>query len=174
LLVELPIRFEVTVKQDERLLASLDQIVFSLQQIVRALPSPRPIFKLEFETIMPTYKATHPDFTFRVRIRATDAEGHSIADAPIPAGFSLSVVSDATAVFSVALDPTDASGKQFLAHVEGPLPGSESSTANVTASLFDATSNLVASGVSQVIVTVGDPTAITEIVLDLPPSDTTV
>lgn len=158
-MIELPIKIEVTIPG----------LLEALREIIEKLGTPKPSFQLEFETLMPTYKATHPDFTFRIKIRAVDAEGHSIADAPIPQGSTLVVTSDAPSVFSVVQDTVDP--KLVSAHVEGPLPGTESSTANVTAQLFDAQSNLVATGVAQVVVTVGDPTAITEIVLDLPASD---
>ncbi len=115
---------------------------------------------------MATYKSDKLDFDFSIVIGAVDSEGNVISDAPLPAGHTLTVTSDNPAAFSVVQDAADS--KLIHAHVGGPNPDSTPSQANVTASIFDPASTLVATGAALVTVTVGDPTAITNLVVNLP------
>ena len=115
---------------------------------------------------MQTYKADRPDFSAAVRITAADSEGNIIDDAPIPAGFTLTVESDNPDAITATQDPNDPRIVHY--HVVGPNEDSSPSQANVKADLFDAAGNLVATGSELVTVTVGDPAAITAINLNLP------
>jgi hypothetical protein len=115
---------------------------------------------------MPIYKSDRPDFDFRVTITAADSEGNSIPDAPVPEGHMLTVLSSNPSAFEVAQDPGD---PRFIhAHVGGPNPDGTPSQATVRANLFDPANNLIATGEASVTVTVGDPTAISAITLNLP------
>lgn len=148
-------------------ISNLDRIADALHRLVLITSAARFTFKLTFsEELMATYKSDRPDFDFNIVLGAVDSEGNVISDAPIPTGHTLTVVSDNTAAFTVTQDTTDP--KLIHAHVGGPNPDSTPSTANVTASIFDPASNLVATGVAQVVVTVGDPTLITNLVVNLP------
>lgn len=144
-----------------------DEIAAALKQLVQIQSAARFTFQLKFsENLMPTYKSDRPDFDFTITINATDSEGNVIPDAPIPAGHTLQVVSDNPAAFEVIQDAGDP--KLVHAHVGGPNADGTPSQANVNASLFDPANNLVAAGVALVAVTVGDPTTITEIDINLP------
>lgn len=139
----------------------LDRIAAAVERLTLIQSAARFSFKLTFgENLMPVYQADRPDFTFNIVITATDSEGNPIPDAPIPAGFTLTVTSDNPAAFSVTQDT--ANPKSVAAHVGSP------GQANVVANLTDPASNLVATGGALVTVVVGDPAQITAITLDLP------
>lgn len=148
-------------------ISNLDRIADALEKLVQIQSAARFSFqpKLNLGEDM-TYKDDRPDFDFSVAIAATDSEGHFIPDSPIPAGHTLTVTSDNPDAFTVTQDANDP--KLIHAHVGGPNADSTPAQANVVANLMDPANNLVASGVAQVIVTVGDPTAITAISVNLP------
>jgi len=149
-------------------ISHLDRIADALERLVLIESAARFTFKLNLGELgtMPTYKSDRADFDFRVSINAADSEGNMIPDAPVPVGHTLMVTSDNPAAFEVTQDAAD---PRFIhAHVGGPNPDGTESQANVTARLFDAANNMVATGATQVTVTVGDPAAITAITLNLP------
>lgn len=117
---------------------------------------------------MPIYKDDKPDFDIHLILTAKDSEGREIADAPIPANFTLEVISDNPDAFSVTQDAADL--KLIHCHVGGPNADGTPATANVTALLKNATGDLVAIGSDAVTVTVGDPASISSISLTLPPA----
>lgn len=162
-MLELPITLDV--KIDDRLIAQLDTTNVLLRELIDAIKLPLISFEVRIP-VMKTYKDNHDDFTLTLQIVGKDAEGRTIKDAPIPDGHTLTLQSDSPGVFSVT--PIPENPKSFSCHVEGPNEGEESSQANLTATLTNADGNLVASGVEQVVVTLGDLQAITSINIPLP------
>lgn len=145
----------------------LNRIAEAIEKLALIQSAARFTYTLTFgENLMAVYKSDRPDFDFMVAIAATDSEGNVIADAPVPAGHTLSVMSDNPAAFSVTQDPLNP--KLVHAHVGGPNSDGTPSQSNVTANLTDPANNLVATGAAQVTVTVGDPALITAITLNLP------
>lgn len=160
-MIQFPVVVEIVYPD---LLAALHRMADALE----ALRPKFPTFTITFKGVdnMPTFKSNREDFTFNIVLGAVDAEGNVISDAPIPTGHTLTVTSDNTACFEVTQDAT--SPKVVNCHVGGPNPDGTPSQANVVANLFDPSSNLVATGANQVTVTVGDPTSITNIAVNLP------
>lgn len=158
-MIQFPVVVEIVYPD---LLAALHRMADALE----ALRPKFPTFTITLGGLMPTYKSDRADFDFNVVLGATDSEGNVISDAPIPTGHTLTVTSDNTACFEATQDA--ANSKLVHCHVGGPNADGTPSQANVTANLFDPSSNLVATGAAQVTVTVGDPTAITELVVNLP------
>ncbi len=146
----------------------LDRIADALVRLTLIQSAARFTFKLQLNLgePMPNYKSDKPDFDASVKITATDSEGNVIADAPIPAGHTLAVSSDNLIAITATQDA--ANPKLVHYHVVGPNPDGTPAQANVKADLTDPAGTLVATGSDLVTVTVGDPTAITAINLNLP------
>jgi hypothetical protein len=161
--------FKLKLKFGKRSFALLTRLADTFERHVQLSAVARWTFSISFGglTEMPIYKADKPDFDFRIMLAGADSEGNTIPDAPVPAGHTLTVVSDNSAGFEVTQDPADQ--RLVHAHVGGPNPDGSPSQSNVTANLLDPLGNLVATGAAQVTVTAGDPATITAITLDLPP-----
>ena len=145
----------------DRIATAQESIAENLLRLTQIVSASRFSFSLKFGGLEVIYKNDHVDFDLPIVIAATDAEGETIPDAPIPTGFTLTVTSDNAGVVTVT---PDAGGnlKLFRVHV------GTSGQANVTANLMDAASNLVATGAEQVTVTTGDPAAISSITMNFP------
>lgn len=179
-MLEIPIRIDITPDPPtaallERMGMAQVAIANHLLRLTQAVSASRFTYQITFdfkEKPMPhVFKSDEPNFDFRLKIRALDSEGNVIEDAPIPAGFTLTVTSDNTACFAVTQDAADP--RLVHAVVGGPNPDSTPSQANVMGNLTDASSNLVATGSDLETVTVGDPATIQSIGFVFPQDTTT-
>jgi hypothetical protein len=115
---------------------------------------------------MPIYPSDKPDFDAQVAIDGVDSEGFPVKNIPVPAGFTLAVVSDNTDAFTVTQDTIDA--RLLHCHVGGPNPDGTPANANVVATLTDPANNVVSIGAAMVTVQAGSVVTITGIALNLP------
>lgn len=147
----------------------VDRIAEALERLALIASAARFNYQLNFNLEgenMPTYKSDRPDFSQALELTATDSEGHTIRNAPLPAGFSLSVTSDNEECITATQDPNDSRIVHY--HVGGPKADGSPSQANLLAIATDPAGNMAATGAALVTVTAGDPSAITEIHFNLP------
>lgn len=106
------------------------------------------------------FKADRPDFDLPVAITVTDSEGNPIPDAALPPGFTLIAESDNEEAFSILQD--DANPLLFHCHVGSP------GNATLTATLTNVSGETVAIDAEAIVVTVGDPAAVSGIDFKFP------
>lgn len=155
------------------ILKFISQINHELREIKRRLDAletqqPRNQFNYDVRIkLMPrVIKADHVDFDIPVTVNATDSEGNPVKGGGLPAGFTLTLTSDNDAAFSVTPDPSNP--LNFKAHVGGPNPDGNPNLASLTATLNDANGVLVATDAEAIVVTAGDPSAISGINIVFP------
>lgn len=111
-------------------------------------------------------KADHADFDVPVVVTVTDSEGNVIPGAGLPAGFTLTGQSDNPACFDVTQDSSDP--LLFHCRVGGPNSDGTPSSANFSVMLTDGNGALVATDTEAIVVTAGDPAAVSGIDITFP------
>lgn len=107
------------------------------------------------------FKADYADFDLPVTVTVTDSEGNPIPGAALPAGFTFAAESDNADAFAVTADPDN----PLLFHCHVGNPGE----AVLTGTLTNAAGEVVAIDAEAIVVTVGDPAAVSGVEFQFPP-----